>query len=150
MASHNPRVKSKHRRHEIPRIACSECGAGTRLVSAGDVFKRGIPGGIRELLVCDRYPVCDSYVAINRKYRRFGIPASRKVRGLRFQAHRLQEQIVRSKITSRDELYRFMSKQYHLRPSRAHIRYFDEAMCRRVLRDYSEILLRGAYPGKKV
>lgn len=135
------RLKAKRRRHGLPPIVCPECGAGTRLVTAGEVFKRGIPGSIRELLACEHYPACDCYVAINRKLQRYGLPANRKVRRLRYEAHKLQEQILRAGIMERGDLYKDMGRRYGLRPSRAHIRYFDETMCRRVIRDYRKILL---------
>lgn len=134
------RVKAKVKKRGIPHIPCPECGAGTHVGSAGEVYKHTIPGRIRELLICNRYPACDTYVAINSKQKRYGLPANRKVRRLRSIAHVLQDKIIKNDISSRDALYEQMSLYYGLRLSRAHIRYFDERMCRKVIRDYRRML----------
>lgn len=141
--NHKQRTKAKIRRHGMPLITCPQYGAGTHVVSAGQVYKGHIPGHIKELLVCDGYPDCDSYVAINRKYRRYGIPGSREVRRLRYVAHRRQDQIIKNGIASKDELYADMCRRYKLRRSQAHLRLFDAAMCNKVIQNYKLLLSKG-------
>lgn len=135
------RVKSKIRkRNGVPYITCPNCGAGTHVGTAGEVYKHAIPGYIRELLICDNYPSCDSYVAVNQTKGRYGLPADRKVRRLRFVAHRLQDKLIQSGNYTRDELYARIRKQNRLPRSKAHIRYFDESMCGSIIADYTRLL----------
>lgn len=145
------RVKAKNRKNGIPRITCPDCGAGTRIATAGEVYRGAVPFHIRELLVCEKYPECDCYVGINRKFRRYGLPANRKVRLMRFAAHRLQDSIVERGLFTRDELYSRMCSLYGLPRSKAHLRYFDEDMCHKVILDYRNLLegnKNGNYSGK--
>lgn len=136
----NKHAKAKNRRKGVPSIPCPNCGAGTHVGTAGEVYKRCIPGHIRELLICNNYPVCDSFVAVNQKKRRYGLPADRQVRRLRFIAHQMQDKIIDSGIFTRDELYARMRKQHGLSRSKAHIRYFDENMCNKIITDYKYLM----------
>ena len=130
------KVKPKKKAH----ILCPNCVAGCHIGSAGEVYKRRIPGKIRAVLVCDNYPACDSYVSVNLKHGHYGIPANRRVRRLRRYAHHLQDKLIASGKYSRDELYSLIRKDYGLISSRAHIRFFDEKMCNRLIAKYMQLL----------
>lgn len=78
----------------LHRIRCPQCGEKTHIEPAGTVYRRHIPGRIREVLVCNKYPTCDSYVAVNSKRHQYGVPANHELRQLRKRAHILQNEIV--------------------------------------------------------
>ena len=132
------RVKAKVKKKR--RILCPNCGSGCHIGSAGEVYSKIIPGKIRELLICNNYPKCDSYVAVNRKRGSYGLPANRKVRRLRRMAHIIQDRLIASGQYTRDELYEIMRKEYRLPSTKAHIRYFDEFMCRRLVEVYRKLI----------
>lgn len=135
-------VKAKIRKRKgfAPNIECPNCGAGTHIGTAGEVYKGAIPGRIRDLLICDNYPQCDSYVVVNRKRGQYGVPANKKVRLLRMTAHHLQNMIVAQGVLSRDELYERMRRMNGIRASKAHFCYLGEAECSRVIKDYLRLL----------
>lgn len=133
-------VKAEKR---LRQIHCPNCGGETKIMPAGTVYKRGIPGKIREVLVCNGYPDCDSYVSVNSGRHQYGIPANREVRSLRYTAHELQAEIISKGLMTHTEIYLLHRRLFQTSPAQSHIRYFDGAMCQQIILHYKRLLLLG-------
>jgi len=86
------------------------------------------------LYVCSRYPVCDSYVGAHRKtLKPLGIPASRKLRRKRMQAHKIFDQLWQNKLMEKWQAYEWMEEKFGLNREQAHIARFSEDMCDKLI-----------------
>ena len=82
-------MKPKNKRKGIDRTAprCPYCGSHTILRSADGIYRENARNDM--LYVCKNYPVCDSYVRVQRGTKiPLGTVANRELRELRAEAHR--------------------------------------------------------------
>ncbi len=110
-------------------IRCPYCGAKATLHPASYVHGAGAVRG-RKLYVCDRYPVCDSYVAAHQKT---GLPmgklANGDLRHKRIVAHRAFNWMWESGLMTRPQAYKWMQAKLGLSKEQAHIANFGDYYC---------------------
>lgn len=110
-------------------VSCPYCGAKATLRPAAAVYgDRAKPGYY--LYVCDRYPLCNSYVGAHAKtLLPMGTLANGRLRNKRIQAHRAFDRLWKSGTMEKWQAYRWLQAKFSLRSDQAHIAKFSEYMC---------------------
>ena len=114
-------------------IHCPYCRAKATLHPASYVY--GDAAKTENLLyVCDRYPVCDSYVAAHiRTKQPMGTLANGDLRNKRIQAHKAFDWMWKSGLMSKKQAYKWMQGKLGLSDAQAHIAKFSDYMCDRLI-----------------
>lgn len=110
---------------------CPYCGAPTRTRRARDIYHNQNARG--KLLVCSRFPVCDSYVGIHANGAPKGTLADKPLRRARMTAHAAFDPLWQSERMSRSEAYAWLAKALGLPPERTHIGLFTTEQCAAVV-----------------
>lgn len=140
--------KKKKPRNRQKQLRCPYCGSAMTLRPASDIYDDRESGHL--LYVCNRYPLCDTYVNTHPGTRTpLGIPANGELRHLRILAHRMFDQIWQTGIMSREQAYRWMADHFCLRLKDAHIGHFSEYSCRTLIRECEAVLMRNGRLAKK-
>ena len=114
-------------------IHCPNCGAKATLHPASYVYDNSRSAG-SYLYVCNRYPICNSYVAAHRStLLPMGSLADAELRHKRIQAHRAFDRLWRSGLMSKKEAYQWMQTEFGLHEEQAHIAQFGTYMCDRLI-----------------
>lgn len=130
-------MKQKNRRKKSP--VCPYCGSPTVLRPDSYVYKNDPRG--RYLYVCARYPDCDAYVSADENtLEPLGIPANGDLRHKRIEAHRVFDQIWRSRIMTRANAYRWLREKYGMRKDQAHIAKFSDYICEDLIQECQKAL----------
>lgn len=111
-------------------VRCPYCGSKASKRPASYVYGEKADKS-SYLYVCDRYPVCDSYVAAHEKS---GLPmgtlANADLRKLRIEAHKALDIIWQSGYMSRTQEYKWLQAKLDLPASEMHIGHFNEYYCK--------------------
>ena len=114
-------------------IHCPNCGAKATLHPASYVYDNSRSAG-SYLYVCNRYPICNSYVAAHRStLLPMGSLADAELRHKRIQAHRAFDRLWRSGLMSKKEAYQWIQAEFGLHEEQAHIAQFGTYMCDRLI-----------------
>ena len=112
-------------------IHCPNCGAKATLHPASYVYDNNRSAG-SYLDVCDRYPICNSYVAAHRStLLPMGSLADAELRHKRIQAHRAFDRLWRSGLMTKKEAYQWIQAEFGLHEDQAHIAQLGTNMCDR-------------------
>ncbi len=131
--------KKRKNRRKPPR--CPYCGAPMSLRPSSEIYPDH--NSDRMLLVCNRYPQCNTYVGTNPVTQEpLGIPADGDLRNLRIRTHNVFDQIWQNGIMSRDQAYRWMADSFCLKLKDAHIAQCSEYQCRELIRKCESVLER--------
>ena len=110
-------------------VRCPYCRAKATLHPASYVFGKAAKPG-RLLYVCDRYPVCDSYVGAHQKTKLpMGSLADRDLRHKRIEAHKAFDWMWKSGLMTKAQAYKWMQAKLGIRSEHAHIAKFSYYMC---------------------
>ena len=89
------------------KIYCPYCGAEAKLRPASVVYKENTIDETAYLFVCDRYPVCDSYVNAHKDSKRpMGTLANSELRNRRILAHRALATIWENGVMTKEQAYK--------------------------------------------
>lgn len=111
------------------RNTCPYCGSPLEKRRRKDVISdRNIAGDDCEILVCSRYPECDSYVSFYPE-KTNGIPADGFSRFLRQRTHRIFNIIYKTGIKSRENAYELLNQELGKSGKYSHIRFADVYDC---------------------
>ncbi len=121
-------------------IKCPYCGSSAVLRNGDFVYGERSLGG--KLLVCARYPKCNSYVSVHKDTNLpKGTLANGDLRNKRIQTHRVFDQIWKLGIMKKQDAYRWLQYRLGLNSAQTHIGNFSEYMCNQVIKE-SETLLK--------
>lgn len=110
-------------------IKCPYCGTQAVLRPASAVHGINARPG-EYLYVCQRYPVCDSYVGAHRKsLLPMGRLANGDLRNKRIKAHKAFDRLWKCGIMEKWQAYRWMQAKFSLSSEQAHIAKFSDYMC---------------------
>ena len=136
-------------------IRCPYCGGTAVLRDAAYVYGSNAHG--EQLYVCQHYPKCDAYVGVHKGTQiPKGTLADGDLRNLRIRAHRIFDMIWKNGILTRKNAYRWIQDKFSLRSDQAHIGYFSEYMCHRLIEESrivlenNHITMRGEHCGNEV
>ena len=136
-------------------IHCPYCGGTAVLRDASYVY--GGESSCKRLYVCQHYPSCDAYVGVHKGTQTpKGTLADGDLRNLRIRAHRMFDMIWKNGILTRKNAYRWIQDKFSLRSDQAHIGYFSEYMCHRLIEESrivlenNHITMRGEQCGNEV
>lgn len=115
-------------------LVCGDCGAKMELRTSKK-YRTPFYG-------CTRWPECDGKHGAHRDGSPKGIPANKKTRKARIGAHRIFDEIWKTKLVkSRGAAYAWMRQAMGLSHSEAHIGNFNEKQCEDLIR-----LVKEAFP----
>lgn len=115
--------------------ACPYCGEATEIVNSERVYNRDFG----DLLICTRYPECDSYVGCHdNSGKPKGTIANRALRKLRQQCHAKFDPLWHPlpgefRKQARVKLYRWLSEGFAIPQESSHIAMLDDKQCRQLL-----------------
>ncbi|MFI3326492.1 MAG: zinc-finger-containing protein [Clostridia bacterium] len=127
-------------------IKCPYCGSKAVLRDAEYVYgeKKQSPGD--KLLVCSKYPNCNSYVGVHKAS---GLPkgtlANGDLRNKRIETHKIFDKIWKFKIMDRRAAYYWLQSKLSLNANQAHIGNFSEYMCDIVSKESKKLLENNGY-----
>lgn len=91
--------------------------------------------------VCSAYPVCDSYVrACPDTLKPLGSLAWPELRRLRFEAHRMFDQLHQTGLMSKAQAYRWLASTVQAPMGHAHIGHLGEHYCKVVIQESEKLL----------
>ena len=114
-------MKPKNKRKGIDRTAprCPYCGSHTILRSADGIYRENARNDM--LYVCKNYPVCDSYVRVQRGTKiPLGTVANRELRELRAEAHRQFDKLYKHGYMSKHDAYQWLGGILSVPAKQAH------------------------------
>ena len=136
-------------------VKCPYCGGIAVLRNAGYVY--GDKSKRQKLYVCQHYPECNSYVGVHDGTDiPMGTLANGDLRNKRIQAHHAFDRIWKYGILTKKNAYRWIQDKFSLRPEQAHIGFFSEYMCDRLIEESNIVLknnkekIRGEYCGQEI
>lgn len=111
------------------KIRCPYCGANASLRPVSAVYgDKALKEGY--VYVCDRYPVCNAYVAAHQKtLEPMGTLANGDLRNKRIKAHKAFDWLWKSGLMTKWQAYKWMQGKMGLSPDQAHIAKFGEYRC---------------------
>ena len=111
-------------------MRCPICGAPVKYRSADGVFRTSG----RFIFACSEYENgCDTYIIANPDGTPAGTMADRKTRRMRQEAHYYLNQLYTYKDMTKSETYEWLAEKLQIPKSKCHIRYFDTALCQKVI-----------------
>ncbi len=120
-------------------IKCPYCGGTAVLRDTTYVFGPDATPG--RLYVCQHFPECNAYVSVHKgTLTPRGTLANGDLRHKRIEAHRTFDQIWLSGILTKQNAYRWMQDKFALSEKQAHIGYFSEYMCDRLIEESNKVL----------
>ena len=129
-------MKPKNKRKGIDRTAprCPYCGSHTILRSADGIYRENARNDM--LYVCKNYPVCDSYVRVQRGTKiPLGTVANRELRELRAEAHRQFDKLYKHGYMSKHDAYQWLGGILSVPAKQAHIAQLSLLSCNLVIRE---------------
>lgn len=127
------------------KIRCPYCNSIAVLKDASFVYGEKSKGG--QVYVCNRYPVCDSYVGVHPgSIRPKGTLANKDLRTKRIRAHRMFDQIWKKGILKKPDAYRWMADKFCLDDRQAHIGMFSDYMCDQLIKESAQVLENNHIP----
>ena len=129
-------MKPKNKRKGIDRTAprCPYCGSHTILRSADGIYRENAHNDM--LYVCKNYPVCDSYVRVQRGTKiPLGTVANRELRELRAEAHRQFDKLYKHGYMSKHDAYQWLGGILSVPAKQAHIAQLSLLSCNLVIRE---------------
>lgn len=122
-------------------MRCPNCG-GTMILRSADGIYRENPNHTM-LYVCKHYPECDTYIRTHPGTTiPVGVPANRKLRALRNEAHHYFDQLYLSGIMGKRDAYLWLADLLQVPLSQAHIGYLGDYYCREVIKESQKLLQR--------
>ena len=122
--------KAKRKGKQLTR--CPYCGAPMEIRKGSEIYNN--PKCTERLLVCSRYPKCDTYTRLQEGTNiPLGIPADGELRKLRSQAHKSFDSVWKQGYMSRTDAYRWMADYLGLRMQDAHIGRFGVYQCKKII-----------------
>lgn len=127
-------------------MRCPYCNSRTKRVPGEVVYGHQ---GYRDVIICVKYPKCDSYVGTDKNTgRALGTLANRRLRYARKKAHAALDPLWISKNMSRNQVYKELSDLLEIPRQETHIAMFDIATCRRVVLLCENRMVGGPYETK--
>ena len=118
-------------------LVCPYCGADTNVVRRGSVGKNPPNEWIH---ICDNFPTCDSYVGCHpRSKTPLGSLADRKLRFMRYKAHRALDWLWKKGFTTRSQAYRQLSITMGVPLEDAHIGRCTKDECQLVIDTFNRL-----------
>lgn len=113
---------------------CPYCGSHTILRSADGIYRENARNDM--LYVCKNYPVCDSYVRVQRGTKiPLGTVANRELRELRAEAHRQFDKLYKHGYMSKHDAYQWLGGILSVPAKQAHIAQLSLLSCNLVIRE---------------
>jgi ssDNA-binding Zn-finger/Zn-ribbon topoisomerase 1 len=108
-------------------LTCPECGAPMKLLRSTKYPKHPFFYG------CSAFPVCRTTHGAHADGRPLGIPADRRTRGARIDAHAAFDPYWRARGWRREGAYHWLATQLGIERAQCHIGMMDAETCRRVV-----------------
>lgn len=114
---------------------CPYCGAGTHIDKAKNIKSFVEPAfEYKNVLLCDNYPVCDSYVFFNISHDEYpGIVADKHLRYLKMKTHIILDIIWKSDMLAREKIYELIKMRLKYKTPFQHVRYYRVNECIEVM-----------------
>ena len=112
-------------------LVCPYCGAELNIENSNIVYKNRKRGN--KVLICSNFPECKTWVNCDEHDKPLGTVANGKLRFLRQKAHESLNELLKTGAVKRRNIYKMISKEFHINMSECHIGMFDESMCRNVI-----------------
>lgn len=114
---------------------CPYCGAGTHIDKVENIRNFIDPNlEYKSVLLCDNYPVCDSYVLFNISHNEYpGIVADKQLRFLRMKTHIILDIIWKTNMITREKIYELIRTRLKYKSPFEHIRYYGINECIEVI-----------------
>ena len=126
-------------------IHCPYCGSPALLRDASFVY--GSRARDEKLYVCLHYPACNSYVGVHKGTMiPKGTLANQSLRKKRILAHQVFDQIWKQGIMTKQNAYQWIADKFSLDTTQAHIGYFNDYMCNRLIEEASKVLAYNHIP----
>lgn len=109
---------------------CPYCGSSTKRTDQLEIYGRVFSSN--EVIVCDNYPKCDSYVGCHSTGETLGRLANKELRSAKKEAHFYFDQLWKKYKTNRGLLYKYLSEELNLPPEYTHIGMFKIETCKKV------------------
>jgi len=120
-------------------LYCPYCGKKAVLRDAAYVY--GENAIVTHLYVCTGYPECDAFVGVHKdNLMPLGNLADAFLRRRRIEAHKKFDLLWKKGIFSRRQAYKWMQDKFCLSEPNAHIGFFNEHMCDRLIEEAAIVL----------
>ncbi len=108
---------------------CPYCKGNTVRTNEEEIYGRVFKG--RDIIRCENWPQCDSYVGCHDDGRPLGRLAGWGLRIDKRKAHEALDRLWKEKLMTRSETYRELSVHLELPVAYTHIGFFNEAACKK-------------------
>lgn len=122
---------TKHQQKIYDGLICPYCNSTTRKTTEKEVYGRMYRG--RQVVVCKRYPECDSYVGCHDNGEPLGRLSNKEHRALKIQAHKAFDRLWKFGAMSRKDYYEAMSEELNIPPDYCHIGMMKASNLHRVI-----------------
>lgn len=112
-----------------PKRFCPYCQSKCKVQDSSVIYGRSYG----PVLICTRFPACDSYVGCHRNGRPLGTLANAELRRFRNAAHAAFDPIWKTGRMRRQEAYAWLAKRLGIDKYECHIAMFDLDMCGKVI-----------------
>lgn len=109
---------------------CPYCKSFTRVSNEEYVYGRTYKD--RDVIICSKYPLCDSYVGTHDDGKPLGRLANKSLRLAKKEAHKYFDKLWKEKHIKRSYAYKLMSLYLGIPPKYTHIGMFKESTCKDV------------------
>lgn len=114
---------------------CPYCGSHTRRTQQEEIYGKSFSGN--DVIVCDDYPKCDSYVGCHSTGEPLGRLADKNLREAKKSAHHYFDQLWQKYGLKRGMAYKYLADELNLPKEYTHIGMFSIKTCNKV-RDWAK------------